>query len=168
MGTVANFNHVSVCQHRGVGTGQWLEHWTHDQKVTGSSPGRKMFFSCVNFLRWLLFWYLFHPSLTTVARQRSWSFCQKCRWQVTAKQVCTLCMWLCMTWHYMVHGWMAYTECTETAAVSKQRCPYTTSMSIQSALKKKKRWQLLILNHMWQKSEWVTICLRLRAENSAI
>jgi len=42
-----------------------------------------------------------------VARKRSRSFCQKCRWQVTAKHSYTLCMWLCMKWHgawlYGVH-----------------------------------------------------------------
>ena len=27
------------------------------------------------------------------------SFCQKRRWQVTAKHTCTLRMWLCMQWH---------------------------------------------------------------------
>ena len=30
-------------------------------------------------------WYPFHPSVTTVASKRPWSFCQKCRWQVTPK-----------------------------------------------------------------------------------
>ena len=48
------------------------------------------FFSRVNFLCWLLLRYPFHPRFTGVARKRSRSFCQKCRWQVTAKHVCTL------------------------------------------------------------------------------
>ena len=34
--------------------------------------------------------------VTAVACQRSRSFCQKCRWQVTTKHACTLRMWLCM------------------------------------------------------------------------
>ena len=42
-----------------------------------------------------------------VARKRSRSFCQKCRWQVTAKHAYTLRMWFCMKWHgawlYGVH-----------------------------------------------------------------
>ena len=38
------------------------------------------------------------PGVTAVARKRSRSFCQKCRWQVTA-QTYTLRMWLCMKWH---------------------------------------------------------------------
>ena len=71
----------------------------------------------VDFLCWLLFRYLFHPHVTTVACKRSWSFCQKCRWQVTVKHAYTLCMWLCMKWHgawlYGVHR-----ACAETAAVS--------------------------------------------------
>ena len=109
---------------QGVGITQWSEHWTHDWKVTGSNPcrtSRRIFFSRVNFLCWLLFRYPFHPrvsTVTAVAHQISWSFCQKCRWQVTAKHASTLCMWLCMKWHgawlYGVHR-----TCAETAAVSR-------------------------------------------------
>ena len=76
----------------GVGIAQWLERRTRDWKVTSSNPcrsGGRIFFSKVDFLRWLLFWYLFHPHVTAVACKRSWSICQKCRWPVTA---CTLCM----------------------------------------------------------------------------
>ena len=66
---------------------------------------------------WLLFRYPFHPRVTAVARKRSWSFCQKCRWQVTAKPAYNLRMWLCMKWHgawlYGVHR-----TCAEMAAVS--------------------------------------------------
>ena len=43
-----------------------------------------------------LLWYPFHPHVTAVARKRSQSSCQKCRWQVTAKHTYTLRMWLCM------------------------------------------------------------------------
>ena len=32
----------------------------------------------------------FRPFVTAVARKISWSFCQKCRWQVTPKQAYTL------------------------------------------------------------------------------
>ena len=99
---------------------EWLERRTRDWKVAGSNPcwsGGRIFFSRVGFLCWLLFRYLFHPCLTTVARKRSRSFCQKCRWQVTAKHAYTLRMWLCMKWHaawlYGVHR-----TCAETAAVS--------------------------------------------------
>ena len=34
------------------------------------------------------------PRVTTVARKKSRSFCQKCRWQVTAKHAYTLRMWI--------------------------------------------------------------------------
>ena len=76
---------------------QWLEHRTRDWKVAGSNPcwnGGRIFFSRVDFLCWLLFRYPFHPRVTTVARKKSRSFCQKCRWQVTAKHAYTLRMWI--------------------------------------------------------------------------
>ena len=79
-------------------------------KGRGSNPCwscRRIFFSRVNFLCWLLFRYPFHPRVTAVARKRPRSFCQKHRWQVTAKHAYTLHMWLCMKWHgawlYGVH-----------------------------------------------------------------
>ena len=104
----------------GAGIAQWLERQTRDWKVAGSNPcrsGGRIFFFRVDFLCWLLFRYPFHPRVTTVARKRSRSFCQKCRWQVTAKHAYTLRMWLCMNWHgawlYGVHR-----TCAETAAVS--------------------------------------------------
>ena len=82
---------------RGAGIAQWLERRTRDWKVAGSNPcwnGWRIFFSRVDFLCWLLFRYPFHPYVTTVARKKSRSFCQKCRWQVTAKLAYTLRMWL--------------------------------------------------------------------------
>jgi len=54
------------------------------------------------------------PHVTAVARKRSWSFCQKCRWQVTAKHAYTFC--ICgFAWSDMVHGCMVYTEQAKTA-----------------------------------------------------
>ena len=47
-------------------TAQWLERQTRDRKVAGSSPGRsggRIYFSRVNFLCWLLFWYHSTPVL---------------------------------------------------------------------------------------------------------
>ena len=82
---------------RGAGIAQWLEHRTRDWKVAGSNPcwnGGRIFISRVDFLCWLLFRYPFHPRVTTVARKKSRSFCQKCRWQVTAKHAHTLRMWI--------------------------------------------------------------------------
>ena len=104
----------------GSGVAQWLEHWTHDWKVVGSNPCRssgRIFFFRVDFLCWLLFQYPFHPRVTAVAHKRSWSFSQKCRWQVSAKHTYTLHMWLCMKWH---GAWLygRHRTCTKMATVS--------------------------------------------------
>ena len=121
----------------GAGIAQWLERRIRDRKVVGSNPcwsGGRIFFSRVNFLCWLLFRYPFHPRLTAVASKRSRSFCQKRRWQVTAKHAYTLRMWLCMKWHgawlYGVHrtrrdgsSFLWHQPC--------QRCKNTTSVDIQ-------------------------------------
>ena len=82
-----------------------FEHWTHDRKVVGSSPGRsggRIFFSRVNFLCWLLFLYPFPPPcVTAVADKRSRSFCQKCRWQVTPKHTVYTIQSCTMPRHFM-------------------------------------------------------------------
>ena len=103
-----------------MGIAQWLERRTRDWKVAGSNPcwsGGRIFFSRVDYLCWLFFRYPFHPRVTAVANKRSRSYCQKCRWQATAKHTYTLRMWLCMKWHgawlYGVHRTWA-----EMAAVS--------------------------------------------------
>ena len=60
---------------RGAGIAQCR---TRDWKVAGSNPcwsGRRIFFSRVNFLCWLLFRYPFHPRVTAVACKRPRSFC---------------------------------------------------------------------------------------------
>ena len=125
----------------GAGIAQWLERRTRDWKVAGLNPcwsGGRIFFSRVDFLCWLIFRYPFHPRVTAVARKRSRSFRQKCRWQVTAKHAYTLCMWLCMKWHgawlYGVHR-----TCAETAAVScgtSHACAVSTPL--QWIIKKQK------------------------------
>ena len=103
-----------------AGIAQWFECQIHDWKVASSNPcrsSRRIFFSRVDFLCWLLFWYPVHPRVTAVARKRSRSFCQKCMGQVTANHAFTLHMWLCMKWHgawlYDVHR-----TCAQMAAVS--------------------------------------------------
>ena len=127
----------------GAGIAQWLERRTRDRKVAGSNPcwsGGRIFFSRVNFLCWLLFRYPFHPRVTAAARKRSRSFCQKRRWQVTAKHTYTLSMWLCMKWHgawlYGVHrtrrdgsSFLWHQPC--------EHCKYTTSVDIQKTRYKK-------------------------------
>ena len=74
------------------------------------------------------------PPVTTVACKRSWSFCQKCRWQVTAKHTYTLCMWLCMKWHgawlYGVHR-MCWDGSSFMWHQPCQCCKCTTSEDIQ-------------------------------------
>ena len=70
--------------YRGVWIAQWLERWTRDPKVPAGAAGE---FSspwstfCADFY----FGIRSTPHVTAVAHKRSWSFCQKCRWQVTAK-----------------------------------------------------------------------------------
>ena len=134
---------VAVNTHMGVGIAQWLQHWTCDWKDAGLNPcwsGGKVFFSRVNFMCWLLFRYPFHPCVTTVAHKRPWSFCQKRRWQVTAKHTYTLRMWVCMKWHgawlYGVHR-----TCRDGSSFlwhqPCQCCKYTTSVDIQKMCYKK-------------------------------
>ena len=77
---------------KGAGIVQRLQRRTRDWKVAGSNPcrsGGRIFFSMINFLRWLLLRVPVHPRVTAAARKRSRSFCQKCRWQVTAKHAYT-------------------------------------------------------------------------------
>ena len=62
--------------------------WTRDWKVVSSNPGwsgGKIFLSRVNCTYWLLFGVRSTPFVIAVACKRPWSFCQKCRWQVTPK-----------------------------------------------------------------------------------
>ena len=104
--------------------------------------------------------YPFHARVTAVARKRSRSFCQKCRWQVTAKHTYTLRMWLYMKWHgawlYGVHR-----TCTETAAVS---CGTSHASAVSTPL----RW--IFKNALWKAihSCASAVSLLKRAESSAI
>ena len=103
------------------------------------------------------------PRVTAVARKRSWSFCQKCRWQVTAKHAYTLRMWLCMKWHgawlYDVHR-----TCAETAAVS---CGISHASAVSTPL----RWifkkcAIKLVTHVEPHASAVSLLKK--AENSAI
>ena len=125
----------------GAGVAQWLERRIRDWKVAGSNPcrsGGRLFFSVIDFLCRLLFWYPFHPGVTAVARKRSRSFCQKCGWQVTAKHAYTLRMWLCMKW-YFAWLYVLHRTCAETAAVSCGTSPVSAvSTPLRWIFKKKK------------------------------
>ena len=118
----------------GSGDGSVVEHWTHDWNVVGSSPSRssgRILFSRVNFLCWPLFQYPLHPCVTAIAHRRPWSSCQKCRWKVTAKHICTLCMWLQIKRHCkLVQGCMVYTEFTPR----QQQFHMATACNNQTAL----------------------------------
>ena len=113
-----------------------------------SSPGSTF---CADSFR-----YLFHCCATAVACKISRSFCQKCRWQVTAKHTFTLPMWLWMKWQCkLVHGWMVYTELAPrqqhftygtSHATTKQRDQHITSVDINNLCYK--RIQSLIQNHI--------------------
>ena len=144
-------------------TVQWLERRTRDWKVAGSNPCRsdgRIFFSRVDFLCWLLFLYSFHPRVTAVARKSSRSFCQKCRWQVTAKHL-TYAALHEVTWCMVV--WCPQNLRRDGSSFTWhqpcQRCKYTTSVDIQK--RAIKSWSLM-KNHM--RAQWVLK----RAENSAI
>ena len=96
----------------GRGGSSVVECQTCNRQISDLSSGRRMF-SKINFLSWLSFWqHLFHPCVTAAACKRSWLFCQRCKWQVTAKHTCTIHMWLWIKWHYkLVHSYIMHTEC---------------------------------------------------------
>ena len=103
------------------GDGPAIKRRTRDRKVVGSSPGRtggRIFFSRFNILCWFLFRYPFHPRVTKEARERSRSFWYKCNGQGTAKNTCSLRMWLGIKWHCkLMHGCRV---CTERAPKRQQ------------------------------------------------
>ena len=110
----------------GAGIAQWLQRRTRDRKVTGLSPDRsrgRILFSKVNFLCFY-FGNCSTPQVTAIARKRSRSFSQNCRWQVTSKYAYILRIWLCMKGRGRVHDWTVYTERAETAPCKKQTALY--------------------------------------------
>ena len=128
-------------------SGEWGSSW-QSARLLFFSPGSAV----------LNLWYLFYPCATAVAHKRSWSFCQKRRWQDVAQHLYTLSMWLWIKWHcklvHDVHRMCAQTValsygashvprmCAETAALScgashvttKQHCKYTTLVDIQKSV----------------------------------
>ena len=104
------------------------------------------------------------PRVTAVACKRRRSFCQTCRWQVTAKHAYTLRMWLCMEYD-MEYGCMVYTELAPRwqqfhVAPAMPALEYTTSVDIQKTRYKK------LVTHV--ESHASSVSLLKRAENSAI
>ena len=71
-----------------------VEHQTLDQKEFESQKKKQKNFLLQSQLSVLTcIWCLFHPHVTAMARKRPWSFCQKCRYQVTPKHAYTLEPW---------------------------------------------------------------------------
>ena len=123
------------------------EHWTHDWKVPGSRQEWWENFLLQGQLSVLLFWYSFHPCVTTVACKRSWSFCRKCRWQVTAKHTYMALNEVTLSTGARLNG--VHRTCTETAtfhvAPATQQPKSTTSTPLPwilkiCAIKKKGRY----------------------------
>ena len=110
-------------------------------------------------LRTLFFWLC-----SAVARKRSRSFCQKCRWQVTVKYAYTLRMWLSMKWH---GAWLygLHRTCAETAAVS---CGTSHASAVSTPLrwifKQKSRYKKLV-THVAPPASAVSLLKR--AENKS-
>ena len=139
---------------------QWLKRRTRDRKVAGSSPGRsggRMFSSRVNLLCWLLFRYRFHTLVTTVARKRPRSFCQKCRRQVTPKHTYIhLCgfewsdtvTWCMVEWCTQNLRWNGSISRGTSHATAKERYHFITT-SVDTNETRYKRMQSLIQNHTW-------------------
>ena len=80
------------------------------------SGSRRIFFSWVNFLYWLLFQYPFHPLLP---QQHVKDPDHSAKSAGGRLQLNTHTPYVCgFAWSDMVHGCMVYTECAEMAAVS--------------------------------------------------
>ena len=148
-----------------AGIAQRLECRTRAWKVAGSSPcrsgGRKCFPPGSIFCADSYFGNRSTP-VTSVARKRSRSFCQKCRWQVAAKHAYTLPMWLWIKWHCkVVHVCMVHRKQAPSHATTKQRCQYITSVDIKTT---RHKW---IVTHSESHPTWAQrVCSR--AENNAM
>ena len=80
------------------------------------------------------FRYPFHSHVTAAARKKSLSFCQKCRWQVTARHTCPPVFRFEMTLYTGALLYGIHRTCAETAAVprcTKRALKYTASAYIQ-------------------------------------
>ena len=140
----------SSCPIYGSGDSSVMERQTPYGKVASSSPGGsggRMLFSMVNFLCWPVFRYSFHSHVTTVA-------CKKDPGHSAQSAGIRLQLNTCAPYEFGLEwsdtvNWSLVVRCTqkwaETATVSrgtshittKQRCMYTTSVSIQKRAKNK-------------------------------
>ena len=83
--------YMDIQKERGSWDSLLVEHQSRNWKVVSSHPdrcGSRTFFSRANFL--CSYSVSIQPCVTAVACKRPWSFCQKCRWQVTPKHAYTL------------------------------------------------------------------------------
>ena len=81
------------CHQLGAGIAQWLSAELVIERSRVRNPcwnGGRIFFSQGRLSVLTLISVSVPPRVTTVARKKSRSFCQKCRWQVTAKHAYTL------------------------------------------------------------------------------
>ena len=104
------------------------------------------------------------PRVTAVAAcKRSRSFCQKCRWQVTAKHAYTLRMWLCLKWH---GAWLygAHRTCAEIVAAVSCGTSHASAVSTPLRWIFKKR-AVKLVTHV--EPHAIAVSLLKRAENSA-
>ena len=121
------------CVYLGRGGGSLVEWWIHDQKISGltsSRSGGRIFFSRVNLSCWLLFWYPFHPIVTTIGG--------RLRLNIHASYICPF------EWSDTVNWWMAVwrtqTVHQDSSSLSwyqpskNQNSTVTTSVDIQNML----------------------------------
>ena len=100
--------------------GRAADSWSKGPGFESRQERRENVLSRVNFLCRLLPRCPFHHRATAAARKRSrHGHSAKCRWQVTAKHMYILRMWLQRTRHYkLVQGCVVYTE----LAPRRQQC----------------------------------------------
>ena len=86
------------------------------------------------------------PRVTAVALKWFRSFCQKCRWQVTAKHTYTLPNWCMVEWCTQNMRRNGSNSCGTSHATTEELYQYTTSVDINTT--RYKRLQSLIQNHI--------------------
>ena len=127
---LVNVNAICTCMWTEAGIAQWLEHRTRDRKVAGSNPcwsGGRIFLLQGQLSVLTLISVSVPPRVTTVARKRPRSCCQKRRWQVTAKP-----------WH-LTHEvtWCMVVWCTQNAPerASAVSCGTSHASAVSTSLR---------------------------------